>query len=292
VTDAGAPKVWLSDLTHEEVAARLDGPRVAVLPMAATEQHGRHLPLDVDTRLTSAVCEGAAREVAGEIGVVIAPTLLFGISEHHMRFPGSLTLRPETFIAAAYDVGTSLIRHGFDRLVLVNGHGGNVGAMAVIAWKLKLEGGASEVVYVSHWTLGSRRWAELREAGPGGAAHACEFETSLYLHLAPERVQMEKAERYMPPPAVEGSPLDLFVPGPYASPLGYDFSPTGVLGDPTLATAEKGRQAYEATVAELARLLREVAHGATASALDALWDVDVSQDDLIPTPPAWSGDEG
>src|SRR4029450_8067245 len=96
----------LSDLTHEEVAARLDRPRVAILPMAATEQHGRHLPLDVDTRLTSAVCEGAAQRVAGEIGVVIAPTLLFGISEHHMRFAGSLTLPPETFIGRAAGLAT------------------------------------------------------------------------------------------------------------------------------------------------------------------------------------------
>jgi creatinine amidohydrolase len=261
VTAVGDAKVWLSDLTHEEVAARLDGPRVAILPMAATEQHGPHLPLDVDTRLTSAICERAAQAVAGEVGVVIAPTLLFGISEHHMRFAGTLTLSPETFIAAACDLGTSLIRHGFDRLVLVNGHGGNVGAMAVIAWRLRLEGGASEVAYLSHWTLARERWAELRETGPGGAAHACEFETSLYLHLAPDRVQMDKAARYMPPPPVAGSPLDLFVPGPYPAPLGYDFSPSGVLGDPTLATAEKGREAYDAAVAELARLLCQVAHG-------------------------------
>ena len=171
---AGGAKVWLSDLTHEEVAARLERPHVAILPTAATEQHGPHLPLDVDTRLTGSICEGAAQAVAGEIGVVIAPTLLFGISEHHMRFPGTLSLSPETFIAAAFELGTSLIRHGFDRLVLVNGHGGNVGALGVIAWRLRLEGGASEVVYLSHWTLGRERWAELGQAARQLRAEASE----------------------------------------------------------------------------------------------------------------------
>jgi creatinine amidohydrolase len=255
----GGP-VWLSDLTYREVAERLTRPHVAVLPVAATEQHGPHLPLDVDARLTAMICEGAAQAVADEIGVVVAPTLPFGVSEHHMDFPGTLTLRPETFIAAVFDLGVSLIRHGFDRLVVVNGHGGNTGAVHVAATKLRLEAGARHVLFLSHWALSRTRFAELRETQVGGAAHACEFETSLYLHLRPEAVRGGAVPTEMPLPAVRGAELDLFTPGPYALALGRPISTSGVLGDPTVATAEKGRELYDAAVVELADVLKQVAH--------------------------------
>jgi creatinine amidohydrolase len=258
--EGAGEKIWLSDMTYAEVAERLKGPHVAVLPVGATEQHGRHLPLDVDARLTTSLCAGAARAVAGEISVVVAPPLPFGVSEHHMPFPGTLSLSPETFISAVFDLGRSLVRHGFDRLVLVNGHGGNAGALHVAATKLRQEAAARHVLFFSHWALVGETFARLRETGPGGAAHGCEFETSLYLHLRPELVDMDEAVVEMPPPAVDGGVLDLFTPGPYTLALGHGLSKSGVLGDPTLATAEKGRRLYDAGVRELARVLEQVAH--------------------------------
>ena len=256
--------IWLSEMSSPEaaaVAAREE--RVAILPLGSTEQHGPHLPLDVDTRITAAMCEAAAREVADEVGVVIAPPLSVGISEHHMGFAGSLTLSPETFTAAVYEIGASLVRQGFDRLVLVNGHAGNAGAMQLVASRLRLEAGARLVVFLHEWSLAREAFRGVRESGPGGAAHACEYETSVYLHLRPEGVRMERAVAEASAAEVDGGLVDLFLGGPYGVALGADFSRSGVLGDPTLATPEKGRVCFEAAVANLASLLRQTArHGA------------------------------
>lgn len=253
--------VWLSDMRYPEVAEALARPHVAVVPVGSTEQHGRHLPLDVDTHIAAALCEAAARAVAPEVAAVLAPALPFGVSEHHMAFPGTLSLSAETFVATVVEVGSSLVRHGFDRLVLVNGHAGNAGALQIAASRLRLEAGAQQVVYLSEWALAGEAFASVRQSGPGGAAHACEYETSLYLHLRPEQVRMEEAVRELAGPAVEGGLVDLFLGGPYGVALGRDFSESGVLGDPTLASAEKGRAIFEAAVARLATLLREVAGG-------------------------------
>jgi creatinine amidohydrolase len=256
-------EVWLSRMTSPEAAAVAAREHcVAVIVLGSTEQHGPHLPMDVDTRITSAICEAAARAVVDEVGVVLAPPLSVGISEHHMRFPGSLTLAPETFVAAACEIGSSLVRHGFDRLVLVNGHAGNAGAMQLIATRLRLEAGATAVVFLHEWMLAREAFASVRESGPGGAAHACEYETSVYLHLDAEVVQMTKAACELAPPSIDGTLVDLFLGGPYGAALGHDFSKSGILGDPTLASAEKGRRCFDAAVANLADLLRSVARAA------------------------------
>lgn len=253
-------KVWLSDMTSPEVAAALAANRrVAVVPVGSTEQHGPHLPLDVDTRITATMCEAAARFVAGDVAVVIAPPLSIGISEHHMGFPGTISLAPATFIEALVQIGASLVRHGFDRLVIVNGHAGNAGALQVAATRLRLETEARLVVYLHEWSLARDAFSRVRESGPGGAAHACEYETSVYLHLRPEAVQMERAVRELGSEAVEGGLVDLFVGGPYGVALDRGFSTSGILGDATLATAEKGRVCFEDAVANLARLLRDAA---------------------------------
>lgn len=252
--------VWLTDMTSQDVAGITARPeRVAVLPVGSTEQHGPHLPLDVDTRITAAMCEAAALEVVGEIGVVIAPPLAVGVSEHHMGFPGTLSLDASTFTQAVVDTGASLVRHGLDRIVIVNGHAGNAGALQVAASRIRLEAGASLVVFLHEWSLAAEAFARVRESGPGGAAHACEYETSVYLHLRPDAVRMELAVDEPAGEPVEGALLDLFLGGSYGAALGRDFSVSGVLGRPTLATAEKGRVCFEEATARLAALLRQAA---------------------------------
>ncbi len=252
--------VWLSDMTSPDVAAIAARPhRVAILPLGSTEQHGPHLPLDVDTRITAAMCEAAAVHVAADVGVVIAPPLTVGISEHHMGFAGSLTLDAETFTAAAFQIGRSLVRHGFDRLVLVNGHAGNAGAMHVVASRLRLEAGASFVVHLHEWSLAADAFARLRTSGPGGAAHACEYETSVYLHLRPEAVRIDLAVDEPSRALIDDGLVEIFAGGRYGVALGADFSASGVLGEPTRATAETGRACFGEAVANLARVLRQVA---------------------------------
>jgi creatinine amidohydrolase len=253
-------KVWLSDFTYLEVKELLERERspVALIPVGATAQHGPHLPLDVDIRIAASMCEAAALATAEDIGVVVAPPFPFGISEFHMAFPGTLSLNAETFISVVYEVGDSLVRHGFDRLVIVNG-AGNMGAVGIIAHKLKLDAGASHVIYLHEWDLAREAFAELRESGEGTGSHGCEYETSLYLHLRPELVQMERAAPSMTPQLIEGSSVDMFTPGPYGVALGRDFSESGVMGDPTLATIEKGSELYKRAVQNLESILRELA---------------------------------
>ena len=252
--------LWLHDMTSSDVAlVAAREARVAVLVLGSTEQHGPHLPLDVDTRITAAICEAAASVVADAVGVVIAPPLSVGVSEHHMGFAGSLTLEPQTFVDVAYQVGRSLVRHAFDRLVLVNGHAGNAGAMQIVASRLRLEAGARLVVFVNEWTLARDAFAALRTSGPGGAAHACEYETSVYLHLRPEAVRMERAVDEVPEPTIDGGQIDLLSSGPYGVALGADFSRSGVLGEPTRATAETGRACFDEAVARLATVLLQAA---------------------------------
>ena len=252
--------IWLTDMTAPDVAAIAARPaRVAVIPLGSTEQHGPHLPLDVDARITCAMCEEAARRVAPDVGVVVAPPLAVGVSEHHMTFAGSLTLEPDTFAAVLFQVGRSLVRHGFDRLVLVNGHAGNAGALHIAATRLRLETDATTVIFVNEWALARDAFAQVRESAPGGAAHACEYETSVYLHLRPEAVRMELAVDEPSTAAIDGGLVEIFAPGPYGVALGSPFSASGVLGEPTRATAEKGRACFEEAVGNLAAVLHQAA---------------------------------
>jgi creatinine amidohydrolase len=249
----------LARLRSPEVGAAIARGAVGLIPVGSTEQHGPHLPLDVDTRIAASFCEQAAARVSPGTRVLVAPPIPFGIAEHHMAFPGTITLEPETFLALLYDVGHSLVRHGVRRLVIVNGHGGNEAAIALVAQRLRLEAGAQHVFYCAEWALAADAFAPLRESAPGGVAHACEYETSVCLHLCPELVDVAAAVREVPPSLVDGDVFDLLAPGRVGAACGHDFSRSGVQGDATLATADKGRVACEAGVAALARLLEQVA---------------------------------
>jgi creatinine amidohydrolase len=253
-------RVRLAELTSPAIGRLLERPHVALLPVGSTEQHGPHLPLDVDIRLATALCDEAARAAGPDIAALVAPPLALGVSEHHMGFPGTLSLDAETFVAVLFQIGRSLVRHGFDRLLIVNGHAGNVGAIQVASAKLRLEGGARCVLFLSHWSLGGKAFASVRESLAGGTGHACEYETSLYLHVRPDLVDMDAAVCEPASPPFPGAPpLDLFVAPLFAAALGHDFSGSGVIGDPTLASAEKGRLVFDAEAAALAALVRDLA---------------------------------
>ena len=245
-------------LSWQDVA-ELDAERtVALVPVAALEQHGRHLPLDTDAFLVTRVVEAAAERARADDPVLVTPTIFAGSSEHHMQFAGTLSLRPETLAAVVRDVCSSLARHGFRRLLIVNGHGGNRAVLAGAVQALGLE----TPLFVStldYWTLAADAVMELRDSPAGGMAHACEFETSLMLHLRPESVRTGLIAREIPEPRLGLERLDLFRPGPLGAHWStHDLSTSGVLGAPDLATAEKGRAFFEACVAGLAGLIEEL----------------------------------
>ena len=248
----------LADLTHDDVDA-LDRERtVVLLPVGAVEQHGPHLPLDTDAFLVTAVAREAAARAEADGPVLVAPTLQVGSSEHHMAFPGTLTLRSDTFMKAVMEVCRSLCRHGFRRQVVVNGHGGNAALLAEAVRQLAFETSAF-VVAASYWDLGRAGIDAVREGPPGGMGHACEFETSLMLHLRPGAVRAEKQQRCIPPSRLAGESFDLLERGPVATPWRTDeLSPTGGVGAPDLATADKGKEFFDSCTAGLGRLISDV----------------------------------
>ncbi len=138
------------------------------------------------------------------------PPPWYGFSAHHMRFPGSITLRAETLLALVEDVVASLVRHGFRRILIVNGHGGNNGLIDVLASTLgNTHYGKARIAALTYFTLARDAIAKLRKSKPGGMGHACEFETSMVQHLRPELVRIEQAETCYPDPGSRYLTTDL-----------------------------------------------------------------------------------
>lgn len=231
---------------------------VVVVPTAAVEQHGPHLPLDTDTFLCSRVAEEAAARARVGGPVLVAPTLAYGSSAHHMAFAGTLTLTASTFLTAVGEICGSFAQHGFRRLLVVNGHGGNSALAREAVQQLSMQ---APVLAASadYWALAREAVAEVRDSPPGGMAHACEFETSLMLHLRPESVRHDRIRREIPEPRLAAERLDLLLPGVVtAGWRTHELSSSGVLGAPDLATAEKGKSLFDACVDGLSALIEEL----------------------------------
>lgn len=247
----------LEDLTWSELRDVDRDRMVVVVPVGATEQHGPHLPLDTDSYLCTQVVEAAAQRVHPE-PVLVAPTLRLGVSEHHISFPGTLTLSSGTFLAAVKELCDSLARHEFRRQLIVNGHGGNSALIAQAVQDVGWRDGVRAVT-LQYWDLASEVIDEIRESPPGGMGHACEFETSLMLHLRPDSVLKAEIRREIAVPRFDSERLDMFLRGPLVGAWQTDeLSRSGVLGAPDLATAEKGRRIFEACVSRLVGIIEEV----------------------------------
>lgn len=240
------------ELTSPEIAA-LDRERtVLILPLGSIEQHGNHMPVGTDTMLAQAVSLAAAERSPGRVAVLPSPW--YGFSAHHMRFAGSITLQAETLMAIAGDIVASLVGHGFRRILIVNGHGGNAGVIDVLASTLgHRHYGKARIAALTYFTLAREAIAALRRSEPGGMGHACEFETAMVRHIRPELVKMELAVSTYPDPGSRYLTTDLLGGSAVRTYLDFaDLSPTGTLGDPSLATPETGARFFEAAVGALA----------------------------------------
>ncbi|HVN69002.1 MAG TPA: creatininase family protein [Candidatus Binatia bacterium] len=255
-----AQKYRYGEMTWPEVKAAAARPCVAIVPIATLEDHGRHLPIDTDLLLCTSVCELAASRAGGRI--VLVPAINHGYSPHHMDFPGALTIGAHTFIDYGLDVCKSLARHGFRRILIVNGHGSNTPFADIVARLCVVETGALAAA-VNYWAApGVREAAEsLRESDPvGGMNHACEFETSLYLALRPDLVEMSQAVRELSHRPSKNYWTDLIAgDGPLAM-MEYwsQLSESGVMGDPTAASVEKGRLLLDAAANGIVELAGEM----------------------------------
>jgi creatinine amidohydrolase len=229
---------------------------VVVLPIGSVEDHGPHLPLDVDNFLIGSICEEAARRLNGEM--LLLPPIPYGFEEHHMEFPGTIDIGMEHLLHFVLDVTRSVARHGFKRILLADGHGSNMPILDLVARRTVLETEALCAAFI--WpSLAREVIGKLRESEtPGGMAHACELETSVYLYLDAPRVQMVKAKKEIGLPRSRFIWMDLMSPSPVLLMDHWSrFSQSGVVGDPTLATREKGEKIFEAVVAGLMELVKE-----------------------------------
>jgi len=241
-------RVYIPEMTWEEVGEALQKAKVAVIPVGSTEQHGPHLPLQSDTVFVLYICRKAAED-AYPIALV-TPPISIGISRHHIKFPGTLTLRHETLINILMDVGWSLKQHGVRKIAIINGHGGNYHAVKIAARKMFDEFGLL-TASLSYWELLPIDKAEeiLDTFRIGHAGHACEFETSLSYIIQPESIRKEKIGKSeeMEPPPYQG----------FLSLSMLERSETGVpRGDPRKASPEKGEKVLKIIIREMADFLK------------------------------------
>ena len=233
---------------------------IVVLPCGSLEQHGGHLPVGTDTVLATRVALAAAERLAAESRpVIVLPAPWYAYSPHHAAFPGTVTLRSETLIGLVKDIADSVLGQGFQHLLLLNGHGGNVAALDVAAADLGHRWhGRARIVAVTYFHLAARRAAEFRQSAKGGMGHAGEFETALMLHLAADTVHADAARSCYPDTGTPYLSTDLFAANAVRTYVDFaDLSPTGVFGDPGLADADKGRRIFDICVEELAAVLRD-----------------------------------
>ena len=239
---------WQEMLRHELLAA-LERRPVVIVPVGSVEQHGPHCPQDVDISIPYHLAIRTA-EAIDDFPVIVAPPVTYGFTHYNMGEVGTITLGLEVFVAVLCDVCRSIWANGFTRIVMVNGHGGNQAPCWTASVKL-----AEEDVWalaITYWTMATDELLAWSEADAGSIGHGGEWETSLQLHLRPELVDMSLAvkdewRRHFSP-AVQR----------YAVfPERRREMANGVMGDPFVASAEKGERLFNVLVERLVALCRD-----------------------------------
>jgi creatinine amidohydrolase len=259
---------WADWTTRDFSQRRQDGSLdriIAVLPVAATEQHGPHLPLRVDTALIDGVVQACISELAAEVPALFLPTQAVGLSPEHAAFAGTLTLKAQTLIQLWTDIAESVAATGVKKLVLLNSHGGQVGAMDIVARDLRARLGM--LVYRVNWfdlpALGlqshdANAFFSVQEQRFG--IHGGDIETSMMLALAPQQVDMAQAQDFSSTAQDRAEKFTILGNGKSAK-LGWqmqDYNAAGAVGNAAAATAEKGRALLDAAGRALAALLAEI----------------------------------
>lgn len=240
----------LTDLKWSDVAA-LDKNIPVVIPVAALEQHGHHMPLFTDSLLLGEVIRRAHEKLANR--VLLAPLMWLGNSEHHLDFAGTLTASPRTYLDLLHNLADNFLHHGFRRVVFINGHGGNHVPGQQAVFELRQKHRRREdllLLFATYWLLGGKPYESDAGIVQKRMGHACEWETSMMLRLAPHLVgDLSKVE-----------PVEFGVPFEPASRgwVTQDRSKAGHIGDPRPATAEKGEVLFRTFAEDVVRLLERV----------------------------------
>ena len=240
----------LTDLNWPAMEA-LSKDTPVVFPVAALEQHGRHLPLFTDSLLLGEIIRRAAERLSNR--VLFAPLQWLGNSDHHLEFPGTLSAPPRTYIDLLNGLFENFIKHGFRRLVIINGHGGNdiPGRQAIFETRQRhRDRNDLLLLFATYWQLGAKPWESEPSLQQRQMGHACEWETSMILRLAPKLV----------------GPLSQVESVPFGNPfepasrgwITRDRTKPGHIGDPRAATSDKGEALFRAFTEAVVGLLERV----------------------------------
>ncbi len=252
---SAAPVLWAKMAWPEIERMGRIPPRMAILPLGTTEQHGRHLPVDVDVKN----CWEIAREVSGRTGIPVLPPLPYGDSRFWAGWPGTLTLQPETLLQIILEIADGVVASGFRRLLLLNGHIGNGPALAMVEGLLRDRHPGLQVRALSWWDVSERVSAQMYQDSIEGSLrsfHANCGETAVYLDHSPELVHLEQAV---------DEPRDYR--RPQFSYHSSKLTESGVMGRPTAATSALGREIFEIVVEDLAGFIQDCAKEETPADL-------------------------
>lgn len=253
------PHSWETKPYSEIVAtAKRDG-SVLILPVGSIEQHGHHLPVATDTILVEAVAHHGAKHVRDDIPVLVAPPIWMGYSHHHMGFGGTLTVPHDQFITSLRRVADSALDNGFDAVLLLNGHGGNIPLVGTAVSVIGRDHSGVTMTGLTYYQLALPFIDEIRDSEIGGMAHGGEFETSLMLFLHPELVDRDRVEATAFEDCFAQRGQDLFDDGPLSVYRPFEaYSDSGAIGDPSLATEGKGETIYQLLGEELGDVLTAI----------------------------------
>jgi len=247
--------------TSPELEEAIQKDAVVLVPIGQVEEHGPHLPVGTDTYITQDVAQRVAKTLEGELPVLVLPAVWSTFSVDAVgKWPGLIKVRTRTVIDLVHDIVASLLRMGFRKVVLLNGHGNNPGILDVVLRELADEFEAAPIL-ANLWAFSAESFNRVRRSGPGGAIHADEYETSMILALG-YSVDMSKApsgesfrfeSAFRAKDGFSGKSMVTW------STWKLQQSRTGVYGDPTVATLETGEIVLQDTVKKLAELVREYA---------------------------------
>ncbi|WP_027475331.1 creatininase family protein [Curvibacter gracilis] len=264
------PQRYLPYLSWRQIADLPDPANtVIVLPTGATEQHGPHLPCAVDSVIAAGVVGHALARLGDSVPAYAMAPITYGKSEEHLHFPGTMTLSGETLLATMNEIGESVYRAGFRKLLIVNGHGGQPQVMEMAARELRLRHGDFIVVPSFTWRVPHVAGRYLSEREKKLAMHAGHAETALMLALAPDTVDMSLAVSNYPPEF----PSRLLSPDgrPACAWSARDFGPSGVIGDPLPATAEQGQAILDSLAESWAQAITELHELSWAPRAEPTW---------------------
>ncbi len=256
--NAAGKRAWWGDYRTTEFASIDPEATIAVIPLAAIEQHGPHLPVSTDATIMQGMLETVIERLPDELDIRILPVQSIGKSNEHLSAPGTLTLPAGTLIDAWTELGASVARAGLRKLAFVTSHGGNEEIMGIVSRELRVRFGMMSIK--TSWQRFGRPEGMYTELEDRHGIHGGDVETSLMLHFRPDLVDMEKAKNFVSNVARAEKTFDLMrQTGTHAFAwIAADLNAHGVVGDASKATAEKGRLTAEFQADGFVRLLRDI----------------------------------